>query len=133
MPTWLCHAELQYVDGFGFPARQGQQRSLVRIFHTLSWAFALSPERSLAWGLLASFCGSGASGFIVTDTGAYAEHVAGGYVFTDEETVSSLLRLVNSHSLRDYRASESLRMIEGMAEAWTGGSPVIQTPTAATA
>ena len=76
---------------------------------------------------------AGASGFIVTDSAAYAEHVAGGYVFTDEETVSSLLRLFNSIHSESYRASESLRMIEGMAEAWTGGSPIIQMPTAETA
>jgi hypothetical protein len=42
------------------PARQGQQRSLVRIFQVLSWAFALSPgERSCAWALFACFCDSG--------------------------------------------------------------------------
>jgi transcriptional regulator with XRE-family HTH domain len=76
---------------------------------------------------------AGASGFIVTDGAAYAEHVSGGYVFTDEETVSSLLRLFNSIHSESYRASESLRMIEGMAEAWAGGSPLIQTPTAETA
>ena len=76
---------------------------------------------------------AGASGFIVTDSAAYAEHVAGGYVFTDEETVSSLLRLFNSIHSESYRASESLRKIEGMAEAWTGGSPAIQMPTAETA
>jgi transcriptional regulator with XRE-family HTH domain len=73
------------------------------------------------------------SGFIVTDTGAYAEHVAGGYVFTDEETVSLLLRLFNSIHSESYRASESLRMIERRAEAWTGGSPAFLEPTAATA
>ena len=43
-----------------FPARHGQQRSLARIFHALSWAFARSPgARSFAWARLASFCGSG--------------------------------------------------------------------------
>jgi hypothetical protein len=43
-----------------FPARQGQQRSLARIFHALSCAFARSPgARSLARARLASFCGSG--------------------------------------------------------------------------
>jgi hypothetical protein len=43
-----------------FPARQGQQRSLLRIFHALSCAFARSPgARSFAWARLASFCGSG--------------------------------------------------------------------------
>lgn len=71
-----------------------------------------------------------ASEMIITDGAAYAEHVAGGYVFTDEETVSMLLRLFNSIQSESYRASESLRMVEGMAEAWTGGRPVIQTPTA---
>ena len=70
-----------------------------------------------------------ASEMIVTDGAAYAEHVAGGYVFTDEETVSSLLRLFNSIHCESYRASESLRMIEGMAEAWSGGNQVIPTPT----
>jgi hypothetical protein len=29
---------------------------------------------------------AGASGFIVTDNAAYAEHVAGGFTYTDEET-----------------------------------------------
>src|SRR6516164_5148448 len=43
-----------------FPARHGQQRSLARIFHALSCAFARSPRaRSFAWARLASFCGSG--------------------------------------------------------------------------
>jgi hypothetical protein len=45
-PTCLGLVELQYVDSLGeFPAFQGQQRSFVRIFHTLSWAFARSPSR----------------------------------------------------------------------------------------
>jgi hypothetical protein len=60
---------------------------------------------------------AGASGLIVADDTAYAEHVAGGYVFTDKETVSSLLRLFNSIHCESFRASESLRMTEGMAEA----------------
>jgi hypothetical protein len=69
---------------------------------------------------------AGASGCIVTDSAAYAEHVAGGFTYTDEETVSSLLRLFNSIHSESYRASESLRMFEGMAEAWTGGSPAFR-------
>jgi hypothetical protein len=76
---------------------------------------------------------AGASGCIVTDGAAYAEHVAGGFTYTDEETVSSLLRLFNSIHSESYRASESLRMFEGMAEAWAGGSLLIQTRTAGTA
>ncbi len=43
-----------------WPVRQGQQRSRVRIFQALSWAFALSPgARSFAWERLASFWDSG--------------------------------------------------------------------------
>ena len=39
-----------------WPARQGQQRSLLRMRQFLSWAFARSPgERNFAWAQLASF------------------------------------------------------------------------------
>lgn len=76
---------------------------------------------------------AGASGFIVTDSAAYAEHVAGGFTYSDPETVTSLERLFSTINAESYRASESLRMIGRTAEAWTGGSPPIQTPTAETA
>jgi hypothetical protein len=54
-------AELQNVKGLGeFPGAPGQQRSLRRILHALSCAFARSPgARSFAWTRLAAFCGSG--------------------------------------------------------------------------
>ncbi len=43
----------------GWPARQGQQRSLARIFQVLSWVFARSPDaRSRVWARLACLCGS---------------------------------------------------------------------------
>lgn len=70
-----------------------------------------------------------ASEFIVTDSAAYTEHVAGGLVFTEEETLSSLLRLFNSIHSESYRASESVAMIEEVGEIWTGGSQATQTPT----
>ena len=76
---------------------------------------------------------AGASGFIVTDSAAYAEHVAGGFTYTDPETVTVLERLFTRINAESYRASDSLRMIGRTAEAWTGGSPPIQTPTAETA
>lgn len=77
---------------------------------------------------------AGASGFIVTDEAAYAEHVAGGYVFTDPETVTSLERLFHMIYAECNRASESLRMIERLGQIWThGGSPLTPTPTAETA
>ncbi len=75
-----------------------------------------------------------ASGFVVTDSAAYAEHVTGGFTYTDGETVTSLGRLFTKINSESYRASESLRMIEGMAETWTHGvSPLTALRTAGTA
>ena len=56
-PTWLGLAGLQHVDCLcDLPGLPGQQRSLRRIFHDLSWAFALSPGAwSFACARLASF------------------------------------------------------------------------------
>lgn len=73
------------------------------------------------------------SGFMVTDSAAYAEHVIGGFAYTEPETVTALERLFDS--LRDecYRVSESLAIIRKAGELWTGGSPVTQVPTAASA
>ncbi len=52
--TWMALAR--------WPARWGQLRSLVRIFHDLSWAFARSPgPRRRAWERLAVFWESGLS------------------------------------------------------------------------
>ena len=79
---------------------------------------------------------AGASGCMVVEGAAYAEHLAGGYVFTDREapeTVTSVGRLFNTILAESYRASESLRYIEGMAERWTGGNPLTATPTAGSA
>lgn len=73
------------------------------------------------------------SGFMVTDSAAYAEHVIGGFAYTEPETVTALERLFDS--LRDecYRVSESLAIIRKAGELWTGESPVTQEPTAASA
>jgi transcriptional regulator with XRE-family HTH domain len=76
---------------------------------------------------------AGASGFIVAEDAVYAEHVASGYVFTDEQTVSSLSRMFDTLRGECYRVSESLKMIERLGEAWTGVSPPIATLPGATA
>jgi transcriptional regulator with XRE-family HTH domain len=77
---------------------------------------------------------AGASGFVIADGAAYAEHVGSGYVFTDEQTVSSVLRLFHSIHSESHRASESLRMIERLGELWeSGASPLTATLTAETA
>ncbi len=77
---------------------------------------------------------AGASGFIVADGAAYAESVAAGQVYSDEQTVSSLMRLFNSIHSECYRASDSRAMILEVGEIWlTGASPATQTQTAGTA
>jgi transcriptional regulator with XRE-family HTH domain len=73
------------------------------------------------------------SGFLVADGAAYAEHVAGGFVYTDQEAVSSMLRLFDTLRGESYRVSESLRTIERLGETWTGESPPTAGPTAGTA
>jgi transcriptional regulator with XRE-family HTH domain len=70
----------------------------------------------------------GASGFIVADNAAYAEHAASGFTYTGE-TASSLLRIFYSLHGESYRVSESLALIERMYEIWTGGSPPSAMPT----
>jgi transcriptional regulator with XRE-family HTH domain len=68
---------------------------------------------------------AGASGFVVADGAAYAEHVIGGFVYTDEDTVSWLMRLFDTLRGESCRVSESQRTIERLGELWTGGSPPI--------
>jgi transcriptional regulator with XRE-family HTH domain len=73
-----------------------------------------------------------ASGFIISDDVAvYAEHVAGGYTFTDEQTVTSLALRFDTLRGECYKVSETVALLERMAERWaTGVSPLIQTGTA---
>jgi hypothetical protein len=66
------------------------------------------------------------SELIVTDNEAYVEHLTGGLVYTDPESVTPLLRLFTKINAESYRASESLAAIERLGELWTGGSPLIQ-------
>jgi transcriptional regulator with XRE-family HTH domain len=76
-----------------------------------------------------------ASEFILADDrAAYAEHVVGGYVFTDERTLSTLALRFDTLRGECYRVSESEALLERMAETWaTGASPLTQTGTAAPA
>jgi transcriptional regulator with XRE-family HTH domain len=68
---------------------------------------------------------------IADDEAAYAEHVVGGYVFTDEQTVSALALRFDTLRGECYRVSESAALLERMAEAWaTGASPLTQMGTA---
>jgi len=76
-----------------------------------------------------------ASGFIIADeAAAYAEHVAGGFVYTDEQTVSTMELRFDTLRGECYRVSESAALLERMCEQWTHGvSPLTQTATAAPA
>lgn len=61
------------------------------------------------------------SGFVIADNAAYAEHVAGGYVFTQQETVTSLAMRFDTLRAESYRASESRALIERVTGIWTTG------------
>jgi hypothetical protein len=72
-----------------------------------------------------------ASEFMIVDGAAYAEHLAGGYVFTDHETIAGLAVRFDSLRGECIKVSESLALIERLAAAWsTGASPLTQTATA---
>jgi transcriptional regulator with XRE-family HTH domain len=73
-----------------------------------------------------------ASEFIITgDSAAYAEHVTGGYVFTDEQTVSALAVRFDTLRGECYKVSESAALLERMCELWSAGvSPLTPTATA---
>ncbi len=72
---------------------------------------------------------AGASELIIADSSAYVEHLAGGLVFTDDQTVSVMERLFDTLRGECYRVSESVRRIGRLGETWTtlGGN----LPTAA--
>jgi transcriptional regulator with XRE-family HTH domain len=75
-----------------------------------------------------------ASGFLMADSAVWVEHAAGGFTYTDEETVSALATRFDMLRSESYRASESAALIGRLADIWTaGGHPLTQTPTAATA
>ncbi len=72
-----------------------------------------------------------ASELIIADSAAYVEHLVGGYVYTDDATVSSLLRLFSTIQAECYKASESLALIDRTRDRWaTGGSPPTAAPMA---
>jgi transcriptional regulator with XRE-family HTH domain len=74
-----------------------------------------------------------ASGFVIADDATWCEHVASGFVYSDQ-TVARLQRLFDTLRSESYRASETAALLERMARSWaTGASPLTQTPTAETA
>jgi hypothetical protein len=73
------------------------------------------------------------SGLILADTAAYAEHAAGGFVYTGS-IAASLATRFDSLRAESYRASESTAMIDRMGELWARGvSPLTAARAAGTA
>jgi transcriptional regulator with XRE-family HTH domain len=64
-----------------------------------------------------------ASEMIIADnSAAYAEHLAAGGVYTEDETVTHLARLFDTLRAECYRASESAAIIRRAGTLWTGES-----------
>jgi hypothetical protein len=68
------------------------------------------------------------SGMMIADNGAWCEHSAAGYVFTDPETVRRLSMRFDTLRAESYRASESTALIRRLTDIWaTGVSPLTAT------
>jgi hypothetical protein len=63
-----------------------------------------------------------ASELIVADGAAFVEHMVGGFVYTDDQTVSTLARMMTTILSESNKASDSLAMIERMTAIWTRGA-----------
>jgi len=75
-----------------------------------------------------------ASAFIIAGDAAYAEHVVGGYVFTDDDTVETLAARFDTLRGECYRVSDTAALLERLEKTWTtGASPLTRTVTAETA
>jgi transcriptional regulator with XRE-family HTH domain len=71
-----------------------------------------------------------ASELIIADNNsAYAEHLAAGGVYTEDDTVAHLERIFATIAGECYRVSESLAVIRKAEETWTGGRPATAGPT----
>jgi hypothetical protein len=73
------------------------------------------------------------SGFMIADDAGYTEHVLGGLVYTEVETVTALRRLFDTLRAECYRASESAAIIRRAGNLWTGERAATAVPTVATA
>jgi transcriptional regulator with XRE-family HTH domain len=68
-----------------------------------------------------------ASELIITNSAAYVEHLMGGLVYTEGETVTALERVFTTIQRESEKASDSLAMIERLGETWaSGASPAFQ-------
>jgi hypothetical protein len=64
-----------------------------------------------------------ASELIIADNNAaYAEHLAAGGVYTEDDTVTRLERIFATIRGESYRVSESVAIIRRAGETWTAGA-----------
>jgi hypothetical protein len=78
-------------------------------------------------------CPATQGGFMLADDAAFAETLVGGYVYTAQETFTSLARTFDTLRAESYRASESAAIIRKARQTWTGESPPSVAATAGTA
>lgn len=62
-----------------------------------------------------------ASEVIVADGAVYCEHVGQGFTYTDDETVSTMGRVLTTLQGEGYRVSESIQLIGRIREIWASG------------
>jgi hypothetical protein len=124
VPTWFIVDELSLYRLVGSPEIMTAQMQ-----HILT--AAVMPNVTLQVLPAVAHPATG-SEIILADESAYAEHAAGGFVYTGE-TVTALGRIFDSLRSECHKASESTALLERMAKAWTGGSPLTAAPTEARA
>jgi transcriptional regulator with XRE-family HTH domain len=121
VPSWFIVDELSLYRQVGTPqSMTAQMRHLA--------AVAALPSVTLQVLPAVAHPATG-SEIIIADESAYAEHAASGFVYTGE-TVAALARIFDSLRSECRKASESAALLERMAQAWTGGSPLTAGPTA---
>jgi DNA-binding XRE family transcriptional regulator len=110
-------ATVLLVDELGLAREAGSAGVMAgQCTHLLTLAGMPHVTLQVVPGVLHAAC---ASEVTIADGVVYTEHVAAGYVYTDDETVSSLSRMISAIQAEAYRASESRRLIEGQRERWT--------------
>jgi transcriptional regulator with XRE-family HTH domain len=124
--VWVVADELALYRQVGTPTvMAGQMRHLAETAAKPNVTLTVMPAIAHA---------ANASGFVLADDAAWCEHMAAGGVYTDPQIVTRLAQRFDSLRAESYRASESLAMIDRMAELWSAGvSPLTQTATAAIA
>lgn len=124
--VWVVADELALYRQVGTTAvMAGQMRRLAEIAAMPQVTLTVMPAIAHA---------ANASGFVLADDAAWCEHMAAGGAYTDPQTISRLAQRFDSLRAESYRASESLAMIDRMAELWSAGvSPLTRAATAASA